>query len=104
MVVLSGCELPCCFRGDAAIVQQLFPSSPRFSRLLFTPLDVSGDGHTVVSDNKENISDSSSSYSSDSNVLTKAIFEEIWNVARQVSTAICYPVPRHLAMRGIRLG
>lgn len=57
-------------RRDAYNAGQLFPSSPRFSRLLFTTPE--------ANDNDEE----------DTNVLTKAVFDDIWDVAKKVTSLV----------------
>lgn len=59
-------------RRNEAVVQELFPTSPRFSRLIFTPLG-----------------EDEGSQDTGDNVLTTAVFEDIWGVARQVFIAAC---------------
>lgn len=59
--------LPHIGRQDEVDADQLFPSRPRFSRLLFT---------TLESDN--------GSEGDDTNVLTTATFDDIWDVADKV--------------------
>lgn len=54
-------------RQDEFNVEQLFPSSPRFSQLFFTTLGPDG-----------------GSYDGDENALSTAIFDEVWQVAQQV--------------------
>ncbi|CAN0151168.1 unnamed protein product, partial [Scytosiphon promiscuus] len=76
-------------RRDAFDVEQLFPSSPRFSQLLFTPL------HTGDETDGD-----------PTNVLTEAIFDDIWGVAEKVASieaglknelheALCYRHAEH---------
>lgn len=65
-VLLLIAAFPHIDRGDEVDAEQLFPSRPRFSRLLFTTLDNSDDSER------------------DTNVLTKATFDEIWDVADKV--------------------
>lgn len=68
------------YRRNAAEVAQLFPSSPRFSQILFTTSE------TNYSSREE-----------DTNVLKKEIFDDIWIIAEKVSippllvsTDLCY--------------
>lgn len=58
-------------RRDAFDAEQLFPSSPRFSRLLFTTTEADDD-----------------SDEEDTNVLTKSIFDDIWDVAEKVNSSV----------------
>lgn len=58
---------------NARKVQEMFPAHPRFSRLLFRALDDGGGGHNNTGA---------------PNVLTKAIFDEIWGVVHEVGYMI----------------
>lgn len=58
-------------RRDEIDAEKLFPSRPRFSRLLFTALEPDND-----------------SQEDGTNVLTKATFDEIWDVADKVKAWI----------------
>ncbi|CAM9109438.1 unnamed protein product, partial [Ectocarpus sp. 8 AP-2014] len=55
-------------RRNADEVAQLFPSSPRFSQILFTTPEPNY-----------------SSHEEDTNVLKKEIFDEIWSIAEKVA-------------------